>query len=291
MRMVRFVAFCGMALVIASYGGALHPLGDSLAVFRVPLVVTTALAVIWTDWPRRLRWPLALLALGILGGHLRDRLPGETPAPDLVLYQQNLLWNRTEDLAFLAQVRAAQPDLMTLQEAFSRNQPLVEALKEDLPYAHQCPKSGEAVLSRFAAVPGSAFCSTPDGLAGMQVETPFGRVWLVSVHLNWPWPYRQMPQVDTLVPWLERLDGPVILSGDFNAVAWSRTVRRMARASGTALVGPDVHSFTGLPLPMFLGIDHVLTTPAAGVQQVIQMPEAGSDHHGLLALLKAPAHD
>ncbi|GAA4216864.1 endonuclease/exonuclease/phosphatase (EEP) superfamily protein YafD [Sagittula marina] len=284
---LKAVAVLAWLAVVASYGARIHPVGDSLAVFRVGLLVVAALAVIWTDWSRWLRWPLALVALGVLGWHVWMRLPSQSLEPgQFLLYQQNLLYNRTEDAAFLAQISELEPDFITLQEVSKRNEAITDALRATYPTQQLCraqSQSTEAVLSRFPSVPGTAFCSTPDGLAGVQIQTPSGPVWLISLHVAWPWPYRQPDQVDRLMDELLALEGPVILAGDFNSVAWSWTVKRVARASGTQRVGKHLHTFGDMPVPMHLGIDHVLTT--SGLGSVEQMPTLGSDHNGVLARL------
>lgn len=288
--LVQIVAVLGLLLVLAGFGGALHPLGDSLAVFRLGLVVGTVLAVIWTPWSKALRWPLALAGIGLVAYHLHARQPETLGPGDVTLYQQNLLSNRAQDEAFLAQVAKDAPDVLTLQEVSQRNRALLAGLSEAYPHQHICPLGdhlGEAVLSRWPVVADTAFCTDRDGLAGMLVEAPQGRFWLVSVHLSWPFPQDQAGQVGQLMDRLQQLGDslyPVVMAGDFNAVAWSWTLRRMARASGTQRIGPQLHSFTGMPVPMHLGIDHVLTTSGRG--SVVQMPPLGSDHHGLLARIE-----
>ncbi len=280
------------AALAASWGGALHPLGDSLAVIRVPLAVVFALAVIWAAWPRRVRWPLAGLALWAIGAIALPRMIplGTVSDHDLSLYQQNLLYNRRDDAAWLDSVARHDPDVITLQEVSGRNLALLDSLAAAYPTQVACPfraVGGVAVLSRLPAVPGTAICAGGDGLAAVQVETAFGPVWLVSLHLHWPWPYGQPEQVARLLPVLQGLEGHVILAGDFNAVAWSHTLRRIEAASGTTRIGPWAPTFHTPPYGIPLEIDHVLTGPAHA-QEVVVLPKHGSDHNGVLALLTRP---
>ncbi|MEY8837495.1 endonuclease/exonuclease/phosphatase family protein, partial [Cribrihabitans sp. XS_ASV171] len=138
---------------------------------------------------------------------------------------------------------------------------------------------GVAVLSRFPKVPGSETCVAMQGLAAMRVETPLGKVTLASIHLHWPWPHGQAAQVDRLLPVLEALPRPVILAGDFNAVGWSHSVARIARATGNERIGPHAGSFVLPHVPYPVTIDHVLAP--GGAAEV--MPRLGSDHFGVLA--------
>ena len=280
--MRRLAAFATGSALLGGFLGALHPLGDSLAVFRVPLAVVFALAVIWTDWPRPLRWPLAGLALLLLGWHAWQGLRPQE-AGRLILYQQNLRFDRAESAEWLEAVRASGAEVVTLQEVSPANLPLLDALRDLYPHQQHCPVAGflgEAVLSRLPVEAGSGWCSARDGVAGLRVQTWAGPVWVLSVHLEWPWPHGQARQVDALLPALGALEGPVVVGGDFNAVAWSHTVRRIGLAVGAARIGRHGSTFRLPKVGFPVGIAHVLG-PAGGAVAV--QPRLGSDHQGLLA--------
>ena len=280
------IAFGAGVLMLVSYAGALHPAGDSFAVIRWPLALVFAVCVFAMPLARWIRCMLSLSSLavvmsvfwpGFTGGHAGDY--------DFALYQQNLLFSRTERDDWLDAVDASGAEFVTLQEVSGSNYVVLDALKDTHPTQVYCEfggVGGVAVLSSYEAVAGSELCADHKGLAAIQVETPHGRVWLVSVHLHWPWPFGQAEQVERLIPVLEGLEGPVILAGDFNAVAWSHSVHRLAQASGTDVSGPFQATFNVKGYP--IGIDHVLTG-AAYVQEVNVMPGLGSDHNGLVAYL------
>ena len=118
------------------------------------------------------------------------------------------------------------------------------------------------------------------GLAALQAEGPEGRVWLVALHIHWPWPYGQAAHLDRLVPVLERLDGPVLLAGDFNAVPWSVAVGRVVQAVGGRLAGPVRGTFPRFGPLLVLPIDHVIA-PEGGTLDL--RPLLGSDHRGVVA--------
>ncbi|CUH80052.1 endonuclease/exonuclease/phosphatase family protein [Tropicibacter naphthalenivorans] len=269
------------ALVAASYGGAWHPVGDSLAVFRREFVIGFALALIWTGWPAWVRWPLAGLAVAWLGAFVWASRP-DTPGAGYVLYQQNLLHNRADSAEWLSRVRVEEPDFLTLQEVSPANLAMLSGLERYVNAVH-CPlgRMGEMVMTRHPVVAGSGFCSKRDGIAAVQVDLPEGPVWVVSLHLSWPWPHGQAAQVDQILPALRRISGPVILAGDFNSVAWSHTVARVGAATDARRIGPVLGTFD-LPL-IKIGIDHVLTSGSGTVQV---MPKLGSDHHGLRAVVR-----
>ena len=264
--------------------GALHPLGDSLAVFRLQgaavLGVLSALALLaGAAGTGRLGMALALVVgVPIL---LSYQAEGREVAGGLRLYQKNMLF-RNDDLAGLARdIAAAAPDVVMLQEVSKDNRTLLETLKPDMPHQLHCAFTavgGIAIATRLTPVAGAGLCA--DGLAAMQVEGPGGPLWLVSVHLYWPWPEGQADQVRTLLPVLEGLQGPVVMAGDFNMVRWSATVATMALAARVQPAGAVHGTYTGFAPLLMLPIDHVLA-PGGGRAEV--RGAFGSDHLGLLA--------
>lgn len=283
-----------LAVLAASFAGGVHPLGDSLAVFRLPLALVAAFMVIWTGWSRWIRWgiPLIILAAGL--AHVAPKYihHGAPSDHDFTLYQQNLLFSRKNNSPWLSHIAQIRPDMITVQEVSGRNKAVLDALSDSHPTQHYCDFAsvgGVAVLSRLPAVKGSAFCAARDGMAGVQLQTEFGPVWLVSLHLHWPYPYRQAQQVDRLLPVLAGLEGHVIIGGDFNAVGWSHTVKRIASAARAERVVHHDASFHLPKIRMPVTIDHVLTGKAYA-QSAISMPKLGSDHHGVLAYLTRAAN-
>lgn len=272
-------------LFALSFAGALLPLGDSLAVFRVLLAVLFALCLIWTGWPRRLRWPGAVLAMAAIAQIALPRwFVTDPPAPDLILYQQNLLYTRSDDAAWLAEIARQAPDIITLQEVSGRNLALLQALRADYPTQALCPFAtvgGVAVLSRFAATEADSVCAQGQGFAAIQLQTPHGPLWAGSIHLHWPWPYGQAAQVDRLVPVLAGLTGNTLIGGDFNAVGWSHSLRSVAGTVGGKRVPHAGPSFTLPHIAMPVTIDHVVSN--FGQASAVTRPQHGSDHFGILA--------
>ena len=113
----------------------------------------------------------------------------------------------------------------------------------------------------------------------MQVEGPAGPIWVVALHINWPWPFHNPGQVDDMAEAMSSLEGDMLVAGDFNMVAGTDRVRRLNRAVRSDRLGLWVPTFS-LPLGYRLQIDHVLSTRAG---QVFAAPGVGSDHLPLVA--------
>lgn len=276
-----FVALASLGL-IGGFLGRFFPLGDSLAVIRPLSVVAVLFGSVLASMAglRILSFATTLLAL-LCGLQIFLAVSIKGPPGTMLVYQKNMLF-RTDDLAGLeADIRAADPVAVTLQEVSEPNLALLAALKDRYPSQQVCPGEnvgGEAVASRLPIVEGTGFCAP--GLAAMQVQGERAPVWIVSIHLHWPYPYRQAAQVEVLLPVLEKLEGQVIIGGDFNMVVWGSSVKRIGEATGTEAAGPTLGTYTGFDPWPSLPIDHVL---APGGGQASLRPAFGSDHLGVLA--------
>ena len=236
---------------------ALHP------VFRVCLVLAFALA----------------LALGAAPD------AAEAQPRALVHYQKNMLYSLSDadERRLAGDIIARAPDTVSMQEVNRENRGILELLRADFPSQKLCrfkDIGGVAVLSRWPVVRGSARCLKGSGVAAMQVDTPGGRVWVMSVHLETPQKPLHGEMVRALSSELRRFRGPKIMGGDFNAFPGSASVTALALGAGVAPLGPKVVTkrLGGL---FSMTIDHVLVTGGDG--RVEQLPLIGSDHYGLLA--------
>lgn len=276
------VTALGLGTLVAGYTGAVWPPGDSLAILRVPVALA---GILWVavGWWAGLMHPLWILAVCLpLAGPLWSKFgPEQAGSLGVSLYQKNLLWIIPSLDELEADIRAAAPDVLTLQEVVDTNRPLLDRLSDMLPYRLDCPLprtvGGTAVASRWPILEGEQICE--EGLAAIRVAAPGGPLWVVSVHLHWAWPKRGWRHGRTLEEALAKLDGPAVMGGDFNQVPWSAAVRRLGRAAGTKRAGWVGRTFLlrgWIPLP----IDHVFTPDGHG--QVVRRDLHGSDHYGLL---------
>lgn len=289
-------------VLLLGFGGRFHGAGDTLALAR-PLVVPV-LGLISLGWVFGRHRALGLVGLCLAGIAMASIVPPTQTANAqggqgvYSVYQKNLLFRLPKTAPVAADILSTEADFVTLQELHKRNRPILTELRARYPYQHFCPFAavgGIAVLSQWPPIAGKTLCEEFGGLAAMQVETPDGPLWVVSVHLHWPYPYRQFEQVAELRPMLERLEGPTVVGGDFNMVSWSHAVQSVARATGTVYSGYPGGSFAfsyhldgrnmvgWLPR---LPIDHVLLPDGAERVSVQLRPRLGSDHHGVIATFR-----
>jgi endonuclease/exonuclease/phosphatase (EEP) superfamily protein YafD len=268
----------------AGYLGWLHPIGDSLAVGRglaSAAVFVLALAAAYRGMRMAAFGAILLSTLTGTSVLLAHVWPG--PPGTFALYQKNVFYGNDDLPGLEADIRAANPLAVTLQEVSDANLPLMASLADLLPHQLHCPKGirgGTAVATRLEPVPGAEVCGP--GLAAMQVIYDDAPVWIVSIHLSWPWPYGQRAHVAEVAPILAGLEGPVLMGGDFNMVRWANSVQRLAAAARVRPAGPAGGSYQGFAPILSLPIDHVMA-PSGG--RVEFRPGLGSDHLGLLASL------
>ncbi len=284
-----------IGVVVLSFTGQFFAPGNSAAVIRFPAGILLVLLVPFLFWGRARLLAIvacgaALVALVPLGmGYFQSNVPCEGPC--LTLYQKNLMsksWPRTP---LAEEIIASQADVITLQEVSDHNRKFMAPLFEAYPFSVTCPfrpHQEVEVLTSLPVVDNTNFCLDGAGMAGVQVRTPDGQaVWVVSVHLEWPFPFDQFEQASLIEDKLQSMEGPILIGGDFNMVTWGGSVVRLAKAAGNEPLGPYRNTFlSGRPyLP--LAIDNVLV-PKGATGHVERRPRLASDHMGLLARIKLP---
>ena len=286
-KTLTILAFALGALgLVGGFLGAYHPAGDSLAVFRPYALAALFFALFgFVLWKQKL---LTYVSLGLLayGGYsLRAQFVSPAQVAGFTLMQHNNLFTN-DTRALVDYARATAPDIITLQEITTSSVAQLAAMRTDYPYQVICPFAsvgGVAILSKFRFIGAQGEgCLEGLGMVSARVQIPAGEVTVVSLHLNWPWPYGQQAQLSEVLPALNALKGPVFIGGDFNMVAWSHTVARIKAATNTEVIGGMRFTkslFSGL---LQLPIDHVLA-PANWPASASIGPRLGSDHNSVIA--------
>ncbi|MBA8876663.1 endonuclease/exonuclease/phosphatase family protein [Phyllobacterium myrsinacearum] len=291
--------------LVLGFFGSVHPVFDAFAHFRMhlaALMIITALPALFMGlWREGLMTiVLAVMALSTV------LAPSSTPAsagtaqsstpsgqPEYKLLQLNLRFDNAEQTDVIRLIAQQSPDVITLQEVSESWRSKLAAIEARYPYNLYCPSTkrigGVAILSRRPFALGTTPQCIGNALAGLARIDFGGRSALIAaLHLEWPWPFRQAENVDELRPFFERLQGPMILAGDFNAAPWSRTVRQIGEASKTRPVDglrpswlvngtlAKAARWIGLPL------DHLLISDRVTGARVETLTPVGSDHLPLL---------
>lgn len=275
----------GLALITAlavalSYFGHLHPALDMLTVVRRPLqwlliLLIVAGAAVLRHWPAT-----SVLALAGVAMVANQATPSEAYRGPIRVYSKNLFYHNTELAALTQDLIDSEADALTLQELHPHNETILDALSEVYPHQVICGSESSlqlAILSRWPLSHDSHGCSNPRSLQIVKVGHPERMFWLVNVHLQQPWPDEQWQRLALAEPLLDRVAGPVIIAGDFNAMPWSATAKRIANRFNAKVTTGATTTFHYAGLP--LALDQVWAADGYATRR----PRLGSDHFGILA--------
>lgn len=288
-RFLLWAAFLlSFSLFLLGFAGRVHSVGDSLAVFRLHIAAGTVFwGVLTTIFVNRWAALPTVIAFLMAFPTLISYVPGDPSVMDTKasIYQKNLYFRLSDPDGIIQDILKSEVDIVLLQEVSTQNLVVLEQLREAYPNQGYCAFNrigGTAVLSRWPMVGEGPICPPRGGMAALRLESPIGPVWAVALHLHWPWPYGQARHVRSLLPELERLEGPVIVGGDFNMVPWGNSVKQIAEVTGTEVVGPTQTTLMYKRVWMMLPIDHILL-PKEWIGSSFTRSELGSDHKGVIA--------
>ena len=138
------VFWVSLVLLAGSFGGALHGLGDSLAVFRQlwAVLLSVASVLLLRGHLRVALLGFGAVALGItpmLAGYLQ---PLQATGGGYSLYQKNLLFKAENQTDIVTDILSREPDFVTLQEVSHENRVVCIANLEGSPFwSGNCSRS------------------------------------------------------------------------------------------------------------------------------------------------------
>lgn len=285
--------------LVLGFFGAAHPAFDSFSHFRMHLAVLMALSAVPALFFRL--WREGAMAMVLALTALATTLAPSSPAaiaeparqqPLYKLLQLNLRYDNQQQADVFRLIARESPDVITLEEVSDNWRPRLKAIEARYPYNLYCPNrsriGGAAILSRRPFALGSTPICVDSLIAIARVDFGGRSAIITALHLDWPWPFAQDWNVGEIRPYLERLEGPLIIAGDFNAVPWSQTLKNITQYSKTRIpegLRPswlvngtlaNAARWVGLPL------DHVLVSERISDARVQSLDPVGSDHLPLL---------
>ena len=231
-------------------------------------------------------------------GATRER-PAAPASGTITMMTHNLFGMNYEMDKVTAAIFADDPDIIVLQEYFGEQATdLHPLLLAKYPFFVRCRGGKRANLGLYSrlpfeqaqdgACPDDAYGTTRTGhiLATFQTEDgkPFS---VLTTHMDWPIPVsRQREQLNAFSEVLDKVEGPLILAGDFNSTPWSYSLRDFVSRNGLVretmnlLTFPMTWYYLGAwrdTLP-FLPLDHVMTRGGVVVHQIGVGEATASDH-------------
>jgi endonuclease/exonuclease/phosphatase (EEP) superfamily protein YafD len=288
-------------LVVAASGPLLIPGQPLLQTLRFHLagglvLLVVALFIVGARWRGVAFALLAAVSLGqgawIIYGQQQARAPlAEAPtAAAFDLMSFNILIYNRNGAAIADMILARSPDVVFLFEAAPIFDELPR-LAETYPYRAACEREGTCDILMLSKTPledvaiRSLSEFSPNRTIFAVSEIGGQRVNLVAVHMTKPYfDFAAEGEAWTLARYLERLTGPVVMAGDFNAAPWSRNMQRLA-ANADLVHAPGYPATWPMEAgPLGVPIDNVFTRAPAIVESVAALPDPmGSNHRGIVA--------
>jgi endonuclease/exonuclease/phosphatase (EEP) superfamily protein YafD len=285
--------------LVLGFFGAAHPALDSFSHFRMHLAVLMALSALPALFLRL--WREAIMAIVLALTALATVLtPPSSPkaeaAPEALaqykLLQLNLRYDNEKQADIFRLIGRESPDVIALQEVSDTWRQRLKTIEARYPYTFYCSNrshiGGAAILSRRPFALGSTPICVDSLIAVARVDFGGRSAIITSLHLDWPWPFAQEWNVEEVRPYFEKLEGPLIISGDFNAVPWSQTLKNITQYSKTRIAeglrpswlvnGTMAHAAKWVGLPL----DHILVSDRISAARVETLEPVGSDHLPLL---------
>jgi len=256
------------------------------------LLATTALCLAYQGW-----WIAPYTRL-----HPTEvaRVDAADKGPAIRILTTNVLMSNRNAEGLLELVRSQRPDLLVTLESDSWWESQLDTLATDYPHALKCPLDnlyGMHLYSRLPLSDTHIDFLVEDDAPSMHalVELPAGpRIRAHFLHPAPPSPTENdsSSERDAELVIVARsvadCDGPVIVTGDLNDVAWSYTTRLFRKLSG--LLDPRVgrgmfntfhahYPFARWPL------DHLFHSRHFQLRRLQRLPDIGSDHFPLLTEL------
>lgn len=221
-------------------------------------------------------------------------------APTLSLLVSNVLASNRDSSALLKQIHEYQPDLVVTLESDTWWEAQLDSLDASYPYALKCPLDnlyGMHLYSRLPLLEAELMFLVEDEVPSIhtRVELDGGvGVYLHFLHPAPPAPTENPESTERdvellmLARRLENHDSPVIVAGDLNDVAWSRTTRLFRKLSG--LLDPRVgrglySSFHADYRLLRWPLDHFFHSEHFGLVRLARLAHMGSDHFPLFVEL------
>lgn len=262
----------------------------------------------------RLCMLLCTLSVSACGAASEEPAPKLTQPGQLSVLSYNVNFGLPGDRATMAMIRAADADLVLLQET---NADWAQALRAEfsenyahIDFRHCCRAGGLAVMARFPVTHGE-YIPAPSGWFPawrLIAHTPLGDIQLLDVHLHPPvteggsWVLGQFTtsgiRLSEIKEFVKHLDSavPTIIAGDFNEGQTGPSLQFLDTRgfrNAVAEFQPDAPTWrwqTRLGV-LRAQLDHILYSPGLGATSARILQGGSSDHLPVLVVLRGRGGD
>lgn len=266
---------------------------DLTTLLAAGLLGATAACFLWQLWwilPYTIIWPLEVRWCG-------KAVPAER---HFSIMTANVLTPNREADRLLALVREHEPDVLVTLESDAWWQEQLDTLEDTMPYTIKCPLDnlyGMHVYSRLPLTEARTEYLVEDDVPSMHAVLELANGESVRCHFLHPAPPSPTENPESserdaelvmVARSLASEDGPVLITGDLNDVAWSATTRLFRKLSGLLdpRVGRGMYNTFHADYPFFRWpLDHLFHSEHFTLRSIVRLPSIGSDHFALLTRL------
>lgn len=220
-----------------------------------------------------------------------DFTAGRDKGQAIRLIAANVKMSNDRYAEFEAEMAARDPDILLLMEVDDKWVDALGSLIGRYPHTVLRPQEnsyGMILCSRFELAKMSVECLLTDGVPSMigAIKCPDGQSFrFYAIHPEPPVPHRETVGRDgetALVSLrVSKEEGPAIVTGDLNDVAWSSTTRRFRKISRLLdpRVGRRIFSTFDARFPLIRWpLDHMFHSPEFRLRHMERLAPCGSDH-------------
>lgn len=286
---LQIACLAGLLIVVEA---ALKPAGP-LAMTRLAILAGCVAYQLWWILPYTRLWRREVLPAGTVSRDCRLRI-----------LSANVLMDNRNAAAVVAQVRHWRPDIFVALETDHWWQSQLDTLKDDYPHTLQCPlpnRYGMSLYCRLPLIDPEIQFLLADDVPSMHfmVRLPCrAEVVVHCIHPTPPSPTENPSSSERdaeLIVVGRAVAGhrrPVVVAGDLNDVAWSRTTRLFRKISG--LLDPRVgrgmfNTFHADYVFFRWPLDHLFHSDEFCLVDMRRLGKTGSDHFPILVELALKA--
>lgn len=266
---------------------AFHPIDEP---WTLAIIVLNAGCMLWQAW---WIWPYTPLART----EVEDASAGR--GTRIRLMASNVMMHNRDSDRLLALVREHRPDVLIALETDAWWESQLDALLEQMPHVVRCPLDNLYGMHLYARLPldDVRLCYlVEDDIPSIHatLELDGQRVALHALHPRPPSPTESDSSKErdaelVLVGKAARKSRvPVIVAGDLNDVAWSRTTRLFRKVSGLLdpRIGRGMYNTFHARMPgLRWPLDHLFHSDHFALVAMRRLPDIGSDHFPILVEL------
>jgi len=282
---LQLVVLSALLLVVQL---AVNPIDDP---WTTAIVGVNAACMLWQAW-----WIIPYTRMARV--EVEDA-PADAQTRIRLLASNVLTTNRNADL-LIAQVRTQQPDVLIAVETDAWWESRLDTLRDVLPHAVRCPLDnlyGMHVYSRLPLHDTEIRYLVQDDIPSVHatLELDGGRrIVLHALHPRPPSPTEADSSAERDAELVvvgraaEAATLPVIVAGDLNDVAWSRTTRLFRKLSGLLdpRIGRGMYNTFHAKLPgLRWPLDHLFHSHHFTLVHMQRLGDVGSDHFPILVEL------